>query len=198
MTQAKPDYDRITTKVVDGTAVRYGIVFGNAKIVFIKSGAGGGIKGYKGKYLKMAHRIHERMGATVICASNPDVEHGHADRSMISEVASERGFTEYEVYLVGASDGGYAALVLASRIPQTVKVLGINASFISLRGMEEKLQAIPTVKKVLVYGTKDDEYDCVPRLKNLICDNLEIQTVPGADHKFTGMCEDYIALVDLL
>ena len=49
----------------------YHFVLGNEKIVFIKAGAGGSERGYEDKYIKMADRIHERSGATVITASNP-------------------------------------------------------------------------------------------------------------------------------
>ena len=51
----------------------YGVVYGNEKIVFIEEGADENIKGYQDKYVKMSQRIHARMGATVICALNPDI-----------------------------------------------------------------------------------------------------------------------------
>ena len=56
---------------LSGEKFNYHFVFGNEKIVFIKAGAGGSERGYEDKYIKMAERIHERTGATVICASNP-------------------------------------------------------------------------------------------------------------------------------
>ena len=72
-------YDRTTRKTVAGEVIHYGILHGNEEIVFIKVGADGSIRGYQDKYLKMAHRVHERLGATVICASNPYIEHGHLE-----------------------------------------------------------------------------------------------------------------------
>ena len=60
------NYDKILSATVDGEKIKYGILFGNEKIVFIKVGADGNIRGYQDKYLKMAHRIHARIGATVI------------------------------------------------------------------------------------------------------------------------------------
>ena len=71
------NYDKIFRKRIDGTEIRYGVVFGNEKIVFIKTGAYGRIGGSNNKYLKMAQRLHERLGATVICSSNPFIEEGH-------------------------------------------------------------------------------------------------------------------------
>ena len=65
----------IDTQYVDGEKIEYEVIFGNEKMVFIKAGAGGSARGYENKYLRMARRIHERIGATVICASNPDAPH---------------------------------------------------------------------------------------------------------------------------
>ena len=56
-------YDKVTTKTVAGEKIHYGIIYGNEKIVFIKTGADGNILGYQDKYPKMAHRIHQRLDA---------------------------------------------------------------------------------------------------------------------------------------
>ena len=202
-------YDKVIQEDVAGEKICYGILYGNEKIVFIKTGAGGTIRGYKGKNLQIAHRVYERLGTTVICASNPDAEYEaqtDADKAMISKVAADSGFVDYELYFVGTSDGGYQNLLLAKVVPQTVKFLGINTSPIadrdvtkSLQDFAEKLQALPFVHKLMVYGTKDDAYEeCVPGLTDLACENLEVITVDGADHEFRGMLEEYIALIDLL
>ena len=58
-------YGKILSSAVGGEKIQYGILFGNEKIVFIKAGAGGNIRGYQDKYLKMAHRVHDNLGATV-------------------------------------------------------------------------------------------------------------------------------------
>jgi alpha/beta superfamily hydrolase len=194
-------YDKRSSKTVDGEKISYGIVHGNEKIVFIKTGFEGGIEGYENKYLQMAHRAHERLGATVICASNPDVDYDAqmvADKAMISKVAAERGFAEYEVYFVGTSDGGYQNLLLAQQVPQARKLLGINASLIDADDLVAQLQKLPHVKKSLLYGTEDDDFACVPMLQALTCENLEIITVEGADHEFKGMVNEFIALIDLI
>ena len=43
------NYDKIFRKRIDGTEIRYGVVFGNEKIVFIKTGVDGKIDGYDNK-----------------------------------------------------------------------------------------------------------------------------------------------------
>ena len=86
------NYDKRYSKTVAGEKIHYGIVYGNEKIVFIKRGAGDDIRGYQDKYPKMAHRIHQRLGATVICASNnTEVNYEDqvaADEAMIVKVAA--------------------------------------------------------------------------------------------------------------
>lgn len=193
------NFDKIISKVVGEEKIQYGFLFGNEQIVFIKSGAYGGIKGYEDKYLKMAHRIHERMGATIICASNPEVVHASWDEKAIRWVVSKMGFSRFEVYFVGTSDGGYQNLILASRFSETVKYLGINSSYIDIEGMEKKIDDLPNVEKIFVYGTKDDDYDdIVPALKAMNRDKLKVLEVEGADHKFTGMIDQFISLADML
>jgi hypothetical protein len=199
---SKLSYEKVTFKTVASEKIYYGIIYGNEKIVFIKVGADGSIRGYQDKYLKMAHRVHKSLGATVICASNPEVEYdvqAVADKAMISKVAADCGYDDFEVYFVGTSDGGYQNLLLAKEIPQTVKILGINPSLSSVQDFVEKVQALSHVQKIMVYGSKDDVYDeCVPELQSLGGENLEIVTVEGADHEFTGMVDEFIALIDLL
>ena len=194
-------YDKTINKTLAGEKIRYGLLYGNNKIVFIKTGADGNIRGYHDKYLKMAHRVHKSLGATVICASNPEIEYDAqvaADKAMISEIATARGFDDSKVYFVGSSDGGYQNLLLAKELPKTVKLLAINPSMISVDDFAEQLRKIPYIKKLLVYGTEDDDYECVPALQALGCENLEIITVEGADHEFTDMVDEFIALIDLI
>ena len=195
-------YDKIAKENVNGEIIEYGLVHGNEKIVFIKVGADGNIRGYQDKYPKMAHRIHQRLGATVICASNNTevdcADQVGADAAMFAKVAADCGFTRYEVSFVGTSDGGYHNLLLAYQVPQSVKLLGINPSLITTDDLVEQLQKISQIKKVLVFGTEDDDFECVPLLQQLDCENLEIITVEGANHEFTDMVNEFIALIDLL
>ena len=179
--------------------LEYTIFFGNENIVFIKTGAGGSVRGYENKYLKMARRVHLRIGATVICASNPDVKHETFDERKIRWVASELRFEKFNLYLWGTSDGAYQNLSLAKRFPETAKWIGVNSSFITVADFEEKLQDLPNVKKILVYGTKDDEYDIVfPVLTTKEEENLKILFIQGADHRFSDMLPEFIQTIDLV
>ncbi len=194
------NYDKVVRKKIETETINYGIISGNEKIVFIKVGADGNIKGYKNKYLKMAHRVHEKTGATVICASNPYIENGYvaADKEMILKVVNEMNFSEYTVSFFGTSDGAYHNLSLAQEISGVIKILCVNPSSVNLDDLEKKLLKLSSVNKILVYGSKDDEYSSLLHLKELNCENLELITIDGADHEFKGMSEEYITLIDML
>lgn len=195
------DYEESCTyrRCVDGENLEYEIIFGNGKIVFIKAGAGGSARGYKDKYRKMARRIHEQIGATVICASNPFVPHEEIDEAEIRRVIAEKNLPDFEISFIGISDGAYHNLSLARRFPQTVKWVGINTSYIDVSGLEEKLMLLPDVFKMLIFGSKDVDFDdIVPAISKLTSDNLVLKLVDGADHSFTGMVDEFIALADVL
>ena len=196
------NYDKILIRAIGYEKIRYGILLGNEKIVFVKVGAGGNIRGYQDKYLRMAHRIRERIGATVICASNPDLSnstHIKSDGNLIKKIIAEQGFENYEMYFVGTSDGGEHSLKLAQYFPEAVKFLGINSSWSNRDAFLERIQSMPLVTKTFVYGANDADFDdIVPKLKALDCDNLEIVILDGVDHEFTERIDDFIALIDLI
>ena len=205
-------YDKIFSAIVDGEKIKYGILAGNKKIVFIKAGVPKDTEDdgdnkkiedkFADKYLVMAHRIRERIGATVICASNGDAdprEQLRKDKLLTKKVIADLALENYELYFVGNSDGGEHSLKLAQQFPETVAFLGINSSWSSMDTFLERIQSLSRVKKIFVYGTNDVDFDdIVPKLKMLECDNLEILVLDGVDHDFTGKIDDFVALIDLI
>ena len=198
----KLSYTTTFSKTIDGERIKYGIIYGNEKIVFIKVGAEGSIRGYEDKYLKMAHRVNKRIGATVICASNPG-ELGYkqqvlADKEKISDIVQELNLSDYKVYMFGTSDGAYRNLLLAKEIPETKTMLCVNTSSFDFDDLKEKVTDLPHINKILVYGERDDGYMYVPYLNKLNLDNVRVITIEGADHNFTGRVDEFISLVDLI
>lgn len=193
-------FDNVVKTPFKRKNINYGILIGNEKIVFIKSGCGRDLIKPNNKYLKMAHRVHERLGATVICASNPYIEGGHimADKAMILEIISQIKLSNFELYFVGVSDGAYHNLLLANEFTETVKILGINSSRKTPEDLKEKLFALENIPKILVYGTKDYERDIIPFLKKINPDNTKIINIEGANHEFEGMEKEFIELIDLI
>ena len=200
-----PEYDVSTRKSFAGEKINYGILYGSdSKIVFIKSGAGGKIRGKDNKYLKIACGLREKLGATVICADNPysesdgDSLHEKADIKMIKSVAEELKLTDFELYFIGTSDGGYHNICLAKEFPQTVRLLGINPSMNTVKDFAEKLNTIRSIDKILVFGSEDECYKESLKLRELEDEKLRFITVNGADHFFTGMIDEFIALAELI
>ena len=190
-------FDKIIHKTLDEESVDYGFIFGNNKIVFIKAGAGGGIPGYQDKYLRMANKVHERLGATVICSSNYE-KSLPTDKEAIEWCARYLKLKDAELYFVGVSDGADQCITLSRNAP-TKKLLCINPSFVPGHDPSDRLIIRSKVEKIFVYGTKDDEgYELVPNLKERAIPNFEIRWVEGADHSFTGMVDEFIALIDLI
>lgn len=195
------EYDQIVHKTIEGEDLEYRFLFGSNKIVFIKVGAGEDIDKYQDgfkRYIKIAERMRKVFGATVIIASNPDVPHVALDEKTIRWVALKLGYEEFKLYFWGISDGAYQNLKLAQKFSETVKFIGVNTSFITFADLEEKLRALPCVKKFLLYGTKDDEYDIVfPALRDKQDAFLRTIFVGGADHRFSEMPEQIINSVEL-
>ena len=190
-------FDKIIHKTLDEESVDYGFIFGNNKIVFIKAGAGGGIPGYQDKYLRMAHRVHERLGATVICSSNYE-KCLPMDKKAIEWCARYLRLKDAELYFVGVSDGADQCITL-SRIAPTKKLLCINPSFVPEHDPSNRLILRSKVEKIFVYGTKDEEgNELVPKLLEGEIPNFEIRWVEGADHEFTGMVDEFVDLIDLV
>lgn len=193
-------FDRRQQKSCQGNVLRYGILRGNSTIVLIKAGANGTCRGYGDKHLKMGLRLRQQLGCTVICASNPCLcdESWPVDKKLLEAYAAEQGFASCKLYLVGHSDGADQMLKLAHDAPNAEKLLLINPSAVSLADLIYKLKRVPHGEKWVVYGKEDEQAGFRHYLIPAGIPKLTVHTVLGADHDFTNMPEDYIALGDLL
>ena len=55
------------------------------------------------------------------------------------------------------------------------------------------------MKKILVCGTEDDEYDVVfPALREKQDENFKIHFIEGADHLFSNMLPGFIQTIDFI
>ena len=169
---------------------------GGKKIAFIKSGAGSRIGGTKNKYLQISN-ILKAKGFSVICASNP-IESVNVDKTVILNFVDEMGFSDYELYFFGASDGAYYNLDLARAFPQSVKLVSVNSSNIGIDEFIEKLRLIPAVEKTLIYGTLDEDFKFTSRIENAAIKSLKIITIDNANHEFAGMTDKFISFAKLL
>lgn len=196
------DFDALTVAYApNGVALEYGIVHGNSHIVLIKSGRGGSSRGEENKYVKMARRLSERLGCTVICAPNPtDCDCTYLlDLAVIKRHATQNGFTDWSLSLIGSSNGAYQCLLLAAEHGCVSHVLCINMPLmINFHKSLAALRAMEGVKKTFVYGTCDPScrYLCFLEGKNL--PQCSVVCMDGADHCFTGRADVFVGLADLL
>jgi hypothetical protein len=104
---------------------KFGVIKGDDRVVFIKTGAGGSIYGYENKYLNIARKIRDKYGFTVIISANP------TDSFCILEDEIERvieivGWCNDIIY-VGISNGALIGAQQCNRVWKVSHALLINA-----------------------------------------------------------------------
>jgi pimeloyl-ACP methyl ester carboxylesterase len=192
------DFDKTLCDVIDGYEIKYGIIYGNENIFFIKCGAGGTIPGDDDKYLKMANKLHTDFGATVICSAYPYPSDDYLlqyDEEIINRFITKFK-SDYTLNFIGVSRGAYIGLTYLSQKFIFSKMLLINMPLmINFHKSIDALTNLTNTKVLFIYGDKDPSVTYIPYLK-LHHNNVTI--INGADHTFTGMVGEFTSLVDLL
>ena len=193
-------FDKIIDYGFDENTVRYGIKYGDDRVVFIKAGLGGGIPGYEGKYLKIAARLNEKYGCTVICASNPQQisDQTVIDKFAIDELSREMEIGSPELYFFGHSNGGIKGLELTRIGLSFKKMMLVNMPLmINMFKTKAMISSIPNTSVSLIYGELDPSIPYIPFFDGKL-DNVSATVFSGADHNFTGFLDEFIALSDCL
>ena len=162
------------------SGIDYGIVKGNEKLVFIKSGRGGTYIGGEEKYLRMARRINSAKGYTVICASNPmEVDISYPiDQGVIESYISQNRFEDPEINLLGSSNGGYQNIFLANRLRSVRKMICINMPLmINFHKTVKAIKELDNIPKTFVYGSLDPSRGYIPYLELQNQKNMEITII---------------------
>lgn len=189
-----------TYKIIcDGNEVEYGCIVGNNKIVYIKAGMGGSYLGYEDKYLKIANRLHDKYGCSVICVSNPVPLPICVDQTILNTFIKERGIDKPKMFFFGHSNGGAKGLELAaSGVPFKRMVLVNMPLMFNFHKTLQWIESIAETDIVTVYGEIDPSYRYIPFLENRKLDNVEIIEVAGADHNFKGMMQEFLEFPEML
>ena len=162
------DFDKRVSKDIDGHTLEYGIVWGNENIFFIKCGAGGTIEGKDGKYIKMAHRLHSRLGATVVCSSYPyptDDSLLEYDEALMNKLV-KKFEAPCRLSFIGSSRGAYVGLTYFSRKFNFSSMLLINMPL--MINFHKSVESLPHLKDacvIFVYGDKDQSASYIPYLR---------------------------------
>ena len=180
--------------------IDYGFIKGNSKIVFIKTGLGGSCFGYGNKYLKMARQIKDNYDCSVIVASNPNDNKNHidADRKIIEQYISDNNIQSVELFFFGHSNGCIKGLELADSGLKFIKMILVNMPLmINFHKTKRYISKIPDTDIVAVYGELDPSYSYIPFLQGKF-ENVEVTSVPKADHNFKCFSVKFMNLINLL
>lgn len=194
------NFDKILEYTIDGGVLRYGIKMGQGSLVFVKAGLGGDIPGYDGKYLKIAERLNEKYGCTVICASNPaEVKHHtEIDRGVIDQMTECMGSDAPRMYFFGHSNGGIKGLELTTLGVRFEKMMLVNTPLmINMFKTKAMINAILDTEVCLIYGALDPSVPYLPFFDGKI-PNVRARVFSGADHNFCGLTDEFVELADEL
>lgn len=178
----------------------FGICKGNHTVVFIKSGLGGSMIGHEERYLKMAYRLREQNGCTVIAASNPDdgKEHTERDRQIIEQYVRENHISAPKLLLFGNSNGCIKGLALAQAGVLFERMVLVNMPLmINFHKTKQHLATLAQTEIVAVYGQRDPSFSYIPFLEGK-AQHLRVLQILDADHNFSGMTQAFLELGDLL
>lgn len=180
----------------DEAKIPYAYIKGNETVVIIKAGKGGDYLGYENKYLQIAHNLNEKHGYTVVCISNPmEAPLDFSDVDIISKISEEMNIRTPKFHLMGTSDGAIKGLELLSKSVQIKSLLLVNMPLmINYVKNLKHITSHPDAKVTFVFGNKDPSFNYLPFLASRKIPNVNIVTVEGADHNFTGMLRDYIKI----
>ena len=178
----------INSKFNEKIVIDYGIMKGNNRIIFIKSGQDGTIYGYQNKYLNIAHTINKKYGYTVICSSNPFDGTNPLDNAMniIEKYCNKNNYKDYEIYYMGHSNGAIIGAQFGYKYPKIKKMLLINAPLmINYHKTKEGLLRFNQDKITMIYGDLDPSYKYVELLNNIKNKKINYLVIKGQDHHFS-------------
>ena len=163
-------------KVIDE---KFGFLSGSDKVLFIKTGQGGSIYGYKNRYLELAAKIKGKLGfSTFVSITENDGKDTYMhDMKVLEECI---GGTNFEIYYLGVSKGGLIGLWHGAQDPRIKRMSALNAPLM-INFYNKTLPAVKLLGKeklTLIYGSLDPSYKYVP----FISSYADVRIIDGADH----------------
>ena len=173
----------------------FGIIPGTDTCLFIKTGRGGTIYGYNGKYLKLAQDIHLKYGYTICVSANP-IDSTCNLTSDIQTLLAVCPNVE-KIYFTGISNGALIGAQQACDISMIEKMLLINGPLmINWHKTKSGIEKAKDKRVMFVYGDKDPSYRYAELIKLIDAPLCQLYIVPGADHQFRGMEKEFAELVE--
>ena len=183
-------YNKDYSKVITEGKIKIGYVFGSDTVLFVKTGQGGSIYGYEGKYIDLALKIKEKYGYSVFISETNEDDVKTFERE-IRLVKSNFVNNSCQIYYLGYSKGGLIGCWYAASEESVVGVVSVNAPLM----MNYYSKTLPGIKMLsdkltLVYGTRDPSYKYLPFAEKY----ADVHTIEGADHNLLG---SDVGLIDI-
>ena len=176
---------------------------GKNGLVVIKTGTGGSLEGYKGKYTKLAEYINEKTGLAVLIADNP-ADAGKEENFDVTMTAAEfsADVTETDdgndipVYYIGFSSAASMGAIYGYKYDYIKKMILVNPTFtINWHKQKNGLESFSGEKAIVVVGSADISFKYSGMLDFIQNSRVQRITIDGADHFFSNHMDDIKDLI---
>ena len=182
----------IHSKFEDIAIIDYGIVEGNNIIVLIKAGQNGYLYGYQNKYIKMAKRLNQKYGCSVIWSSNPFDGNNPLDNAMEVIEDYAKRFDDFKIYYLGYSNGALIGAWFGIKYPKIKRMALVNGPLMyNLYKTKEGALSFKGESINFIYGEYDQSIGYVELLKSIENDKIKVFIEEGQDHHFSKSEEDF-------
>lgn len=182
----------IHSKFEDIAIIDYGIVEGDNIIVFIKSGQNGSLYGYQNKYIKMARRLNEKYGCSVICSSNPFDGNNPLDNAMEVIDNYAKRFNDYKIYYLGYSNGALIGAWFGTNYPKIKRMALINGPLMyNYHKTKEGALSFKGERLSFIYGEYDQSIRYIELLESIENNKIKVYIEEGQDHHFSKSDEEF-------
>ena len=182
-------------RIVEKNDTEYGIINGDSKLFFVKVGNGGSIYGDENRYLRMAEKIHNDHGCSVLVSGDPVEipikESIVYDLEMIGNIFPGA----VEIVAFGHSKGGQMLVSYAYMYPMIKNILAVNVPLmINLHKTKAGINKFEGNKIHMIYGDRDPSFPYIGILDSSLSSRFCCSVVKNADHNFKNMSEEFISL----
>lgn len=163
---------------------QFGIINGEKNIVFIKTGRGGTIEGFKNKYLSICSFLFEKYGYTFVVSANP--------KDSVCDLEEEiKCISKYvgdykEIIFVGISNGAFIGAAQCRKIEKIKNAVLINAPLmINFHKIKEGVKKFRGNNMYFLYGEDDPScryIEILDSIKNTAC---KYKIIKGEGHDFS-------------
>ena len=170
-------YDKVIGK-------QFGIIQGEKYLVFIKTGRGGTIEGFKNKYLNICDFLFKKYGYTFVVSANP--------KDSVCDLEEEiKCIDTYigdykEIVFVGISNGAFIGAAQCRKIEKIKNAVLINAPLmINFHKIKEGAQNFRGERMYFLYGENDPSFRYIEILNSIKNTACKYKIIKGEGHDFS-------------